>query len=81
MLYPVGIPKSSEDYLNPHILIKLTQIKFTNFPQQKNTTPRFKSLRWKITQRKQEQLLSDLEVPVRLHPCGVVLNIAFETLD
>ena len=41
--------------------------------------PRFKLLRWKNTQRKQEQLVSDLEVPVRLHPCGVVLNIASET--
>ena len=34
-----------------------------------------------ITQRKQEQLVSDLEVPVRIHPYGVVLNIASETLD
>ena len=41
--------------------------------------PRFKPLRWQNTQRKQEQLVSDLEAPIRLHPCGVVLNIASET--
>ena len=43
--------------------------------------PRFKPLRWQITQRKQEQLVSDLEALVRLHPCNVVLNIASESPD
>ena len=43
--------------------------------------PSFKPLQWQNTQRKQEQLVSDLGAPVRLHPCGVVLNIASETPD
>ena len=40
--------------------------------------PRIKPLRWQITQRKQEQLVSDLET-VSLHPCDVMLNTVSKT--
>ena len=63
MLYPVGIPRSSVDYLYPHILIKVTEIKFTNFPNAKiqlldlsrcgGKLPKGSKNNWSVTSRYQ----------------------------